>query len=262
MVAKTLTLTDEAAETLALTDIGAESPALSENSAETTAPTDVAPESSVPSDMAEEIPADSESATAGTTENERETVGTEVMAITEEVRPPTGLKSDPRPLRRRTAVVAMQRLRDDFLSAAQNQVEREASMMALTLAVDAMLTAALEALERADEINQAQVSAALGNLRSRVADQMSNREREQAALHTELEETKQQLVETLREASPTLDLSSLDAPVIPEAKSKRKNGRSRSRGKAATANVHGGVANGAGKRHSAQGHGTARQYDS
>jgi len=118
-------------------------------------------------------------------------------------------------VRRRTAAIAIRELRDDFLTATRSQAEREASMMAMVLAADTVLTATLKALEQAHDLSQEQLTVKLEALRERVADNVCDREREDLALRDELAETRKQLASALKTLNPDLDLAALDgsAPV-------------------------------------------------
>jgi hypothetical protein len=117
---------------------------------------------------------------------------------------------------RNSVMIAMENLRNDTLAAVQRQGEREAAMLGMVGAVDLILTTTLKAMARAQDFNQAQLTAELETLRSRLADHVQSQEQEELALRDELARAKEDLTAALKTMNPDLDLAGMDPSGQPQ----------------------------------------------
>src|SRR5581483_4230042 len=87
---------------------------------------------------------------------------------------------------RRDSVVALENLRAEALGAVERQTGREAAIGELVAAVEALMNTMLEAMDRAQDLNEGHLTAELEALRVRLSRQIQDREREDLRLRDEL----------------------------------------------------------------------------
>lgn len=126
---------------------------------------------------------------------------------------PEWLLDDERPHRTR-ALVAMEGLRHDTLTAVRRQVDHDTAMREMIGALDLVITTTLKALARAQDLSQARLASSLDALRSQLSDQVREREAQEAAMQKELSRTHGELSSMLKAMNPSAELP----PLNPEDK--------------------------------------------
>jgi len=118
-----------------------------------------------------------------------------------------GGRMGPQTPARGEAIIALENLRSEALSAIERQLGREAAITELAAAVEALMNSMLEAMDRAQDLNQGRLATELEALRMRLSRQIQDRERDDLRLRDELAATKRDMASALETVKPRIELA-------------------------------------------------------
>ncbi|HEV3312110.1 MAG TPA: hypothetical protein VG815_16490 [Chloroflexota bacterium] len=124
---------------------------------------------------------------------------------------PATVVIEPEPPARSSALIAMENLRADAMAAVRRQTEREAALVGMVSAVEMVVATTVRALERAQDLNEARVTAELETLRARLAHHVRGQEQDELAFRDELARARTELATALKAIDPGVDSPPLAA---------------------------------------------------